>query len=84
MSLFIQVTAQILNDIHFIAIVYRLDRGECDADFRPKATQDDVLAARRLDGLAKAWIIPGVHRRALDDFLAGEDIKQLRPHVAAE
>ena len=37
---------------------------------------------RSLDGLPKTGIIPRIHRSPLDDFLAWEDVEQLKLSVS--
>src|SRR3989442_565724 len=55
-----------------------------DANFRPQAGHEDVLAARGFDGFAKTRIIPRIHGGPLDNRLTGKDVEQLRPDITAE
>jgi hypothetical protein len=58
MSPFIQVSAQILNDLHFIAVVDCLYRGECDTHLRPKTSEHNLFAPRLLPRSHELLIIP--------------------------
>src|SRR4029077_1681453 len=78
------VTAAILDDVDFVTIVYRLYRGKSHAGFRPQSGQNDLLAASFFDRCHEVLVIPGVHRRPLDGFLAGIHRSELRPHISAE
>src|SRR5437016_1174307 len=78
------VTAAILDDVDFIAVVYRLYRRESYTGFRPQSGQHDFLAAGFFDRCYEVLVIPGIHRRPFDGFLAGKDRPELRPHVSAE
>src|SRR5580700_9536070 len=78
------VTAAILDDVDFVAVVYRLYRRESYAGFRPKSGQHDFLAAGFFDRCHEVLVIPGIHRRPLDGFMAGKHRSELRPHISAE
>src|SRR6202007_232401 len=78
------VTAAILDDVDFVAVVDRLYRRESYAGFRPQPGQHDFLAAGFFDRRHEVLIIPRVHRRPLDGFLAGKHRSELRPHISAE
>ncbi len=84
MRLFVQIAAEILDDVDFIAVVNRLNRGECDANFSPKTGEDNLLASRLLHRSHELLVIPRVHAVALNRFLIGINCLQLRPDVSTK
>src|SRR6266403_3747388 len=65
------IAAAIFHDIDFVAVMNRLHRGKRNTDFRPKAGNENLLAAGFLDRRDEVLVIPGVHRGSLDRLLAG-------------
>src|SRR5215470_6295015 len=80
----IDVPAAVFNDVDLVTVVNRLYRRESYAGFRPKSAQNDLLAAGFLDRRDKVLVVPSIHRRPLDGFLARKHRAELRPDVSAE
>ncbi len=84
MSSFIQIAAEILNDIHFISVVNRLNGGKRDAHLCPKTSEHNLFAPCLLHRSHELLVIPGVHEAALNRHLIGINRLQLRPDVSTK
>jgi hypothetical protein len=69
---------------YLIASADGLERREGEAHLSPEGAHDELLAADLLHAADEFLILPGVHARALNDLLLGEDVQQLGPDVAGE
>src|SRR5271168_2460340 len=52
--------------IHLVAFMERIQSWERQADFCPKGGHHQLLPARRLDGLSKIAVFPGIDLSAVD------------------
>ena len=78
------VAAAVLDYVDVVTVLHGLHGGQRDAGLGPQAGQHDLLPPRLLDGGDESLVVPGVHRRALDDGVGREHGLHLRPEVPAE
>jgi hypothetical protein len=76
--------AACIGDHRYVPTVAEgVDHRHRDADLGVEACDDQLLAARRLHDIDDLPVFPGVEGGAIDHFLVGEDIGDLRKDKAA-
>lgn len=71
------VAAGVSGNVNLIAFAQQVKAREHHASFGPQASQDDLAATKRGDGLAEILVDPGVDARTIDDGEVGKEFRHL-------
>ena len=81
---FIQIAAEIFDDIHLVAVMDRLNGCESDADFGSEPCKRNFFGPRLLYRRHEFLVVPRGHGGALNWSVVGINCLQLRPKISAE